>query len=182
MRITRRQCLVLLTTVIGFPGCVIASWWKVPADEPFLCLSTSESRVINQLAIAAFPLDANQINQRPDPAEAKLDRFFDQLLFSMTEQNRDLLKLLLHALDTAPLLKRGRHFKALDQSESENQLQRWLLSSNHLLRGAVTSLVTLLGMGYCSHPTSSNTLSKLHTCGFGGAIGGFENINAMSSQ
>ena len=138
--------------------------------------------MIKQLAIAAFPLDTKQLQQRPNPAEAKLDRFFDQLLFSMTEQNRDLLKLLLHGLDAAPFIKYGNHFTDLEQSESENQLQRWLLSNNHLLRGAVTSLVTLLGMGYCSHPMSSNTLSKLHQCGFGGAIGGFDGAKEMSPQ
>ena len=173
---------MLLTATIGFPAYVIGSWWKVPADDPFLCLSESESKVINQLAIAAFPIQANQSHQRPNPAETKLDRFFDQLLVSMTEQNRDLLKVLLHALDAAPFIKKGCHFTDLDAESSETQLQLWMHSNNHLLRGAVTSLVTLLGMGYCSHPTSSNTLSKLHKCGFGGAIGGTENINQMGPK
>lgn len=175
MTLTRRQLVALLTASAFAPALYVGnSWWNVPAEKPYDCLSNEEGRIVVKIAEAAFALQPDESSLRPDPNQADLDRFFDHLLRSMMPQNKKLLKLLLHALDNAAYLDESQSFTDLPPNRAQDQLISWLDSEHHLVRSAVTSLVALLGMGYCAHPRSSKILSKYHSCGFGGAIGGFK--------
>ena len=168
MKLSRRQ-LIKWGAALGVASTVVASvniimWWDTAPDAPFTNLNEIEAQVVNSVAGAAFPSGSTIAL---DGSAANLDRFFDTLLSSMTTENRKLLKLLLEALQHATLPTHGALFTSLSQSERTQCIQEWLQHGNHLLRGAIQSLVVLLGMGYTAHPTASNHLSRYFRCGFG---------------
>ena len=154
-----------LTIAIGAISSIeVISWWDTNPDEPYHTLNTQEAMVVRAVSGAAFPTgDSIQL----DGGDANLDRFFDELLRAMTRENRVLLKLLLETVDHSTLPTEANHFSKLDASTQQQYLHTWLNHNNPLLRGAVQSLIVLLGMGYTSHPTASKPLSKYFRCGFG---------------
>ena len=168
MAITRRQ-LLRWTTVLGTAttlvgGVHLYSWWDTPPEAPFVNLNTLEASIVRVVGGAAFP-SGETINL--DGYSANLDRFFDTLLSSMTTENRQLLKLLLEAIERATIPTHGSFFTSLSTPEQQACIETWLQSSNALFRGAIQSLVVLLGMGYTAHPTASTYLARYFRCGFG---------------
>ena len=51
--------------------------------------------------------------------------------------------------------------------EQQEVLFKWMNEDDHLFRSAVMSLVTLLGMGYTTHPAVAPRISAFHRCGYG---------------
>ena len=168
MAISRRQLLALGTatsTAVGLLGAgTIWSWWDTDPSDSYKSLNDEEAKMIQCIAAAAFPAgDTIPL----DGKEAKLDYFFDDLLLSMTNTNRKLLKLLLHAVDKITIPSHLSAFSDLDPITHRQLLADWLAHDNHLFRGAIQSLVILLGMGYTNHPKASKVLSQYFRCGFG---------------
>jgi hypothetical protein len=165
---TRRQVLALLSAggiAAGLlAGGVLGSWWNQPADAPFARLEEEEAAVLRIIAGAAFPGGATVAL---DGAEAGLDRFFDELLGGLPEIQGQLLRLLLHALDSAAIADAGARLRDLEPAQARTFVTSLLSSDIAELRGAVTGLVILLGMGYTVHPQVSPYLSQFHRCGYG---------------
>ena len=168
MPITRRHFIALgaatavSATLVG--SATLVSWWDTLPDAPYHALNSHEANVLRHFAKAAFPSgDAIPM----DGSEAQLDRFFDTILMSMTDQNRKLLKLLIQAIDKFPVPLHFASFSTMPTPDQRELITNWLAHDNHLFRGAITSLVLLLGMGYTSHPTASKVLESSFRCGFG---------------
>lgn len=104
MQISRRHLLALLAASAASVGLVGGSvavrWWDVPAEAPFQHLSTAEATMVRAWSAAAFPAGPTAAL---DGGDAALDRFFDALLGALPATQRKLMKLLLHALDSAAL-------------------------------------------------------------------------------
>ena len=100
--------------------------------------------------------------------DLQLDRFFDQLLLELGETEQKLIKFFMHFIDKSAYLSSfHKGFLEMEVIEQQTFLENWLQNSNHLLRNALLSIVTLLGMGYTSHPQVSPRLAIYHRCGFG---------------
>lgn len=168
MKLTRRK-LIQWSGVLGLAsaaavGINVASWWDTAADAPYVNLNDLEGQVVNAVSGAAFPAgEAIDL----DGETANLDRFFDEILSSMSSQNRTLLKLLLETIDRSTLPTHMNHFSDLPVKDRQECIESWLQNPNHLVRGAIQSLIVLLGMGYTAHPSASTTLSRYFRCGFG---------------
>jgi hypothetical protein len=165
--ISRRQFIaVSAMTAAGLAaiGGNLYFWWDAPPSSPFSRLAEREGAFLTALSSAAFPA-GEEIDL--DGGAARLDRFFDELLKSMPEDNVRLIKLLLQGLDRATMPFYGASFHSLSSQERQEQLSSWLSSDQHLLRSAVQSMVILLGMGYTTHPKVSPLLAVHHRCGFG---------------
>ena len=168
MEMTRRQ-LLRWTTALGFASTVVGTvqlyrWWDTAPEAPFVNLNILEANVVRAVGSGAFP-SGETIDL--DGGEASLDRFFDTLLTSMTNENRVLLKLLLEAVERTSLISHGTFFTSLSATDQQQCIESWLNSSNALFRGAIQSLVVLLGIGYTAHPKASTHLSRYFRCGFG---------------
>lgn len=168
MTITRRQ-LLQWTAALSVASSVavginVSSWWNTEPEHPYENLNLIESAVVNSVSGAAFPT-GNTIELNGE--DAGLDRFFDELLSSMSSENKSLLKLLLEAIDRATLPTHGTYFTDLSLRERQHCIQQWLDHPSHLIRGAIQSLIVLLGMGYTAHPVASTHLSQYFRCGFG---------------
>ncbi len=168
MSLTRRQ-LLQWTAALSLAGTVVgavevSTWWDTPPDAPFVNLNMLEAEVVRSVAGSAFP-SGDTIDL--DGGNANMDRFFDSLLSAMTNENRVLLKLLLEAIDRATLPTHATHFINLSVSEQQHCIEAWLVNGNALFRGAIQSLIVLLGMGYTAHPTASSHLKRYFRCGFG---------------
>lgn len=169
MTITRRQ-LLQWTAALGLAGSVatgisISNWWETDPDAPYINLNLLEANVVNAVSGAAFPTGPTI---ELDGEKAGLDRFFDGVLSSMSTENRKLLKLLLEAVDRATLPTHATYFTNLPLGDRQRCVEQWLDSPSHLIRGAIQSLIVLLGMGYTAHPVASEHLSRYFRCGFGG--------------
>jgi hypothetical protein len=168
MKITRRHLIALgsATAAAGMVGVAFegASWWNQPAGATYTVLSDDEAQFVRALAGVAYP-------RVPDidlaGEDANLDRFFDSLLSHMPEQPRQLLRLLLHGLDTGPVLTHGSRFRSLSRSERSAVFDSWLTSDLAELRNAGQSLVLLLGMGWTIHPKVVPRMKRIHSCGYG---------------
>ena len=168
MTITRRQ-LLQWTGTLAIAGSVavginITSWWNADPDSPYSNLNLLEGNVVNMVAGAAFPSGSTI---ELDGEHANLDRFFDIVLSSMSDENRTLLKLLLEFIDRATLPSHATHFSNLLLAARQTCIHNWLHNPSHLIRGAIQSLIVLLGMGYTAHPVASTHLSQYFRCGFG---------------
>ena len=160
MKIT--AALSLLTT--GGLALEISTWLNSSASEPFQHLNQTEANVVNAIGGAAFP-SGDILELSGD--DAALDRFFDTVLHTMTNQNRTLLKLLLETIEHYTVLSHGSYFSNLDTQERQRLIELWLEDDHHLFRGAIQSIIVLLGMGYTAHPIASEHLSQYFRCGFG---------------
>ena len=168
MTITRRQ-LLQWTATLGLAssiatGVSVTQWWNTESQVPYTNLNLLEADVVNAVSGAAFPTGETIVL---DGEHANLDRFFDSILSSMSEQNRTLLKLLLEFIDRATLPTHATYFTNLSLKDRQTCIHNWLQNPNHLVRGATQSLIVLLGMGYTAHPTASERLARYFRCGFG---------------
>jgi len=168
MPITRRHFIALgaatavSATLVGTTALV--NWWDTTPEEPYQTLDQHEANVLRHFAAASFP-SGDTIPL--DGGKAQLDRFFDTIVLSMTDENRKLLKLLIQAIDKLSLPLHFSTFSNLPLSTQRELLQMWLAHDNHLIRGAIHSLVLLLGMGYTTHPIAAQRLEPSFRCGFG---------------
>ena len=168
MKLTRRHLLALgaatsAAAVVGTVGTVV-HWWDQPSAADFTQLSADEARFVRAWASAAFP--SGEVIPL-DGGDAGLDRFFDSLLSSLPATQRKLLKLLLHALDTGSIAMGGARFTQLEQSEARQVFHRMAEHDLAEVRGAVSGLTVLLGMGYSTHPTVAPVMARWHRCGYG---------------
>jgi len=168
MKLTRRQ-LIQWSGVLGLAsaaaaGVNVASWWDTIPDAPYINLNELEGQVVNAVSGAAFP--AGDVIDL-DGETANLDRFFDEVLSSMSSENCTLLKFLLETIERSTLPTHMTHFSDLPIKDRQDCIESWLQNPNHLIRGAIQSLIVLLGMGYTAHPTASTKLSRYFRCGFG---------------
>ena len=168
MMITRRHLLSLLAFSSAAVPITAAlemySWWDVPASEPFKHLSSEEADQVRRIADALFPAGST-VNL--SGGSAQLDRFLDRLIDQFGEIEISLIKVLLNGLEPLPFVEYGSTFSELLPKQRLNFLNAWLHNDSHLIRNAMMSIVTLMGMGYTSHPKVSPLLSTHHKCGFG---------------
>ena len=168
MKITRRHLLALSAATVAAgvvcAGGVGLSWWDQPAGAGYQHLSTAEAEFVRAFGGAAFPGGATVAL---DGSDAGLDHFYDALLDGMPEVTASLLRLLTHALDGAARLGGGGGFTALSRQAQQAHLEAWLQSDIAEVRGAISSLVVLLGMGYTIHPDVAPLMSQWHRCGYG---------------
>ena len=169
MPLTRRQLLTiggLSCLTFGLSATMLGrQWWNTPASAPYQNLSQQEAQMIMAISAAVFPAGA-VISVNPN--SLKLDHYFDSLLQQLPQMQEKLLKLLLNALNSAPYISFQSSFLAQSAVEQQRQVQDWLNHSNHLIRGAITSLIVLLGMGYSAHPEIAPYFGQMHQCGYGG--------------
>ena len=168
MKLTRRHLLALgaATSAAAAAGLTstVAHWWDQPAAADFSHLSANEARFVRAWASAAFP--SGEVIALHG-ADAGLDRFFDGMLSSLPDTQRKLLKLLLNALDTSSIAIAGARFHQLSETDARQVFHR--LNEHELaeVRGAVTGLTVLLGMGYSTHPQVAPVMARWHRCGYG---------------
>jgi hypothetical protein len=168
MQISRRHLLALSagTAAVGALGAsgLVIQWWDQPATAPYKCLSDGEATFVRAWAGVAFPAT------EPTPMsgdQARLDRFFDQMLQFAPPDATKLLKLLLNGLDAASVPTHGTNFVSLDEAGRLDRFEAWTHSDLSLLRSATQGLVLLIGMGWSTHPDVAPVMEKMHSCGFG---------------
>lgn len=168
MKLSRRQLLkisLLGSTAIALTGGgLVWSWWDTPPDTPYQLLNSEEAQMVQALSEAAFPAGKTIDLAGKD---AKLDYFFDKLLFGMTRENQKLLKLLLHALNHLAVPSQGKYFLNCSETTQRQLVENWLNDDSYLFRSAMQSVIVLLSMGYTSHPKASKLLGQYFRCGFG---------------
>ena len=164
MKLSRRHLLALasLCALAGGAG-VATEWWRTDPAPGRLFLDDDEAALLRALAGAAWPA----VDGLPGGDEMGLDLFFDALVGSVPALPRDLLRVLMHALDAWPTPLRLRDFAGLPLAARDDVLRGWLDHPLLEVRSAVQSLVILLGMGWSSHPAVSARLSLLSNCGLG---------------
>lgn len=170
MKITRRHVIAASALAAGAGaigatvlGGTAASWWKRPAAEGYAVLSEEEGAFLRAFAATAYPATPAIPHAGGD---LDLDRYVDANLSSMAETQRNLIKVLLHALDTWPMPARRAGFVQLDPAQRAEVLHHWLTHFRGEVRQAATSLVLLVGMGYTTHPKVAPFFAALHTCGY----------------
>lgn len=168
MKITRRHLLALSAASAAATalcaGGVATQWWAQPADGNHRKLAAEEARFVRGFAGAAFPAGPYIALSG---ADAGIDDFFDAVLDGMPDITADLLRLLMHALEHAPLPIHGGRFTMLPLDKQQHVLQGWLHHDIAEFRGAVSSLLVLLGMGYTTHPDVAPIMGAWHRCGYG---------------
>ena len=165
----RRHLIRLASLSVISGGAILATgvyqWWNIPPDKPYRLLNREEALLIVAISGAMFP-NGEEIPHSGE--DLQLDRFFDQLLLELGETEQKLIKFFLHLIENSAYLSDNhRNFLDMNMNQRQAFLEGWLQHSNHLLRNAFLSIVTLLGMGYTSHPLVSPRLAIYHRCGFG---------------
>ena len=165
-----RRHLITIAGLSALSGSAVVAtqiyqWWDVPPENPYHLLNEYEAQMVHHICKAIFPA-GNEISI--DGGELQLERFFDQLLVSFGEMEQKLLKFFLHFIDRLSYVSEYHtSFLDLDTPKQQKFLEDCLQSSNYLLRNAFLSIITLLGMGYTSHPQISPRIAIYHRCGFG---------------
>ncbi len=168
MKINRRHLLALGTVtaaagVIAVGG-VAASWWQQPSGAGLDHLAAEEAEFLTALAEAAYPATP----ELPvSGAEAGAPAFLDATLGAVAEQPRDLLRLLLHAVDHFTVPTTGAAFRTLSPTARRRVLAEWLRSDIQPVRAAAESLVLLVGMAWSSHPRVAPWFAAQYGCGYG---------------
>jgi hypothetical protein len=168
MPITRRQVLALgaLSAAVATAGVggTVASWWGQPPGAPLQHLSAGEAAFIRALAEVAYPATA----AIPVGAAALgLDVFLDDAMGALPGTPRKLVKLLLNALDAWPVPRRFGTFSTLSVEDRLAVMDHLQNHWNPQIRQGTSSLLLLIGMGYCTHPQVSPFFSRWHGCGYG---------------
>ena len=165
---SRRQILVLMGIVAAGTaagvGAVGINWWDQTAETGFVHLSQEEIDFVQSFSSAAFPV-TKAINF--GGGDAELPAFFDQTLSNLADTDRKLVRLLLHGLDHIPLATHGTRFRKLDLDARQDLMEAWGGHDSTLMRQAVQLLLTLLGMGFLTHPKVAPFVSEWHGCGYG---------------
>ena len=166
--ISRRHLISLIAlsgAAVPFAAALeMYAWWNRPASTPFIHLSKEEADQVCRIADVLFPA-GESIDL--SGGSAQIDRFLDQLINQFGEMEISLIKFLLNGLEQLPLTMYGSAFSDLSPKQRLEFLNTWIHHDNYLIRNAMMSIITLMGMGYTSHPEVSPFLSRHHRCGFG---------------
>jgi Gluconate 2-dehydrogenase subunit 3 len=165
VKLSRRHLLALasLCALAGGAG-VATEWWRTDPAPGRTFLDDDEAALLRALAGAAWPA----VDGLPGGDEMALDQFFDALMRSVPQLPRDLMRVLMHALDAWPTPLHLSDYVGMPVAQRQAVLQGWLDHPLLEVRSAVQSLVILLGMGWSRHPAVSMRLSLLSNCGLGG--------------
>lgn len=171
MRPTRRQLLIALGGVGATLGAVGAGsavlvhrWYDRERGQGYTNLSLEEAAVLRAFAGAIWPITAHTEISGED---ANLDHFFDEIIGVWPETTRDMMRVLINALDDLSALEAGAGLPALDPLARTALLMGWHDSEIPELRSAVQSLVVLLGQGWSTHPDLKGPVRGLYKCGYG---------------
>jgi hypothetical protein len=168
MQITRRHLLALGTAtaaagLIGV-GATAVHWWDQPPHAGFKQLSAQEAAIVRAWAAAAFPGgEAVAL----DGGQAGLDHFFDGVLTHTPAIQRKLLKVLLHAVNNGTLAMCGARLTTLPGPDARAVFHQLSAHEVAEVRGAMSGLTVLLGMGYSTHPEVAPIMARWHRCGYG---------------
>lgn len=167
MKITRRHVFAMTALTTGAAaataGVVGARWWDRPAGDGYTHLSAEEGEFIRAFAGAVYPATSAIPH---DGSDLELDHYLDDALGAMVPTQRNLIKVLLHALDTWPMPTRLEAFADLDRVAQQEVVTHWTTHFRGEIRQAATSLVLLVGMGFTTHPSVAPFFSALHRCGY----------------
>jgi len=166
-RWTRRHVLAASAAVatagaLGAAGRV-ASYWNRDAGAGFQTLAPHEGELIDALAEAMFPPGGSPALSGRD---AGIAAFLDQVLTDMPEPTDNLLRSLLHVLDDWARVSRGGGYCGLSLEVRSERLQSWLVHPRHEVRGAISSVMLFVSMGYCGHPEVKDACGWIFPCGY----------------
>ena len=168
MPLSRRHVLAFgslsALAAAGGVGLVAGRWWDRPPAEGLRHLSAGEAAFILALAGTAFPATP-QIDASGDTLD--LDQYFDATLDKLPASEVALLKLGLHVLDASPRLSHGARFVDLSEDARSEVLTQWREHARPELRQALSSLLLVVGMGFCTHPRVAPFFEAWHRCGYG---------------
>jgi hypothetical protein len=167
MALTRRHVLAASALVAGGAaagaGGVAWRWYDQPAAAPFAHLSPDEVAILDAIAEACFPRGG-------DPAiggaEAHVSRYFDGVLGGLTEAQRTLLKLGIHALDALALPTHGGLLSDLPVADASDAIASWLAHPRYEVRGVAQSITLFVAMAYFAHPAVRGSVADSFRCGF----------------
>jgi hypothetical protein len=166
--LTRRHFLAA-TALVSAAGCagvagVVTSWWDQAPDAPLLHLSDDESAILDAFAEALYPSGGDPALGGKDCGAA---RYLDGLIGAMADEQANLLRLALHALDALPLATHGARLRNLAPPVSTEVVRGWLHVDQPELRGVVQSFSIFCGMAWFSHPDVAPRIAAMSSCGFG---------------
>jgi hypothetical protein len=168
LNVTRRHVTAALAAlpVLGAlsGGGLYLRWWDRPHGDALLALSDDEYALVQALAEAWMPPGGVPALSG---ADADLGRFVDDLVSRMPHPEKELLKVLLQALDDATLPTHLSSFTALPLDERTAVLKGWLNSDIAEERNAVRTVLILIGEGWVMHPDVSAVLADEFACGYG---------------
>jgi len=171
VKLTRRRVLAAglgvaaaSTVAAGAVGGLALSWWDRPPGEGLGALSTDEHAFADAVAEAWFPPGGTPAISG---SEARMADFLDEVVAHMEPSTAKPFKLLLQALDAAPLPSRRSHFTALPLEERTEVLKEWVDSSSYLMRQGSVGVLVLLGIGWTTHPVVAAQMSDWFPCGYG---------------
>ncbi len=145
-------------------GGLVYRWWDQPTEQGWSHLSPDEAAFIEAVADAVFPPGGVPALAG---ADASLARYIDRLIGAMEPLQGNLLRLLLNALDAAPVPTSGATFASLGAGERREVLHGWLTADLCELRSAAQSIVVLVGTGYTVHPETADFFGPLYGCRYG---------------
>ena len=168
MKLTRRHLLGISTlTACAASVCaggIVTHWWLQPSGKGYLFFSENEAAFLRAFAGALYP-PTNAIAF--DGSALQLDHYLDQMLELLPETQQRLMRLLVHVLDSWTIPTHLSSFSSLTREERFSVLDGWMFHDRVEIRQATQALLSLIGMGYTSHPDISPFFAKWHACGFG---------------
>jgi hypothetical protein len=168
MQLSRRHVLASAALVaaagVAAAGGVAAAWWDQAPEAPLRALSADEADILDAFAEALYPTGGDPLLGGKDAGVAA---YLDGLLGAMEDEQANLLRLALHALDALPLATHGARLRDLAPPDSTDLVRSWLAVDQAELRGVVQSFALFCGMAYFSHPDVAPRIAALSHCGFG---------------
>jgi hypothetical protein len=168
LRLNRRQVLALTSLGAAAAGIGAAavglSWWNRTQSDGFQVIEESEAQFIRAFAGATWP------STRSIPhggADLQLDHFFDESLLYLGSEPRNLIRLLIHALESSTLPSHLGFFSGLQLETRQEIVQGWMSHMLPEIRQAAQSLCILTGTGYSTHPDVSPFFEAMHGCVYG---------------
>ncbi len=153
-----------LGATLAGAGALTFRWYHREPGSAFQHLSENEAELLRAIAGVVWPATS----RCPlSGADAELDHFFDAILGTWPAATRDLIRVLINALDDLCTLEHGAGLRALDEQARSAAFMAWVDSDLLELRSAVQSLVVLLGQGWSTHPDVGGIVPSLYKCGYG---------------
>jgi len=168
MEITRRHVLaatgaMAAAAVVGTTVTAVR-WWDRPPGTDRLALSEAEAEVVASVAEAWMPPGGTPaISGR----EAGCAAFVDEVASRMPDTQRQLFKVLLHAIDELPLVTELSYFTRLPLDRRTELIAHWSTDASFIQRQAVGALMALIAFGYTLHPEVAPIFRRQYRCGYG---------------
>lgn len=167
MRLSRRHLLAASALVAGGAaagaGAGAWRWYDQPAGAPYAHLSFDEVAILDAIAEACFPRGGTPAL---GGAEAHVARYFDGVVGGLTDAQRTLVKLGVHALDALSLPTHGGYLSELPVADASDALTSWLGHSRYEVRGVAQSITLFVAMAYFAHPDVRAVVGPHFRCGF----------------